>query len=375
MRRAILAGTSRRKLQASVPKMPFGLRIASYIVPLLKPQDSRILTKIQGEVDVSKMADTGKQMLAALCLVVSCLCVAEAQLTPNYYQKTCPTAESVIKQQVTNAYNADKTIPAGLIRMFFHDCFVRGCDASVLIDGLDTEKQGVPNINSLRGFEVLDAAKAAVEKVCPGVVSCADVIAYAARDAMELAGNLKVNNWVGGRRDGSVSVSAETLTNLPSPFANFTTLLKTFQSKGLNQNDLVILSGAHSIGHAKCGIIFSRIWSFGGVPGQADPAIDPSYLPTLRNACPQNSPGLTINMDQRTPEVLDVNYFRDVNNGRGLFISDNALRTSPIANALVKIYQVPQVFSPSFVNSMRRMGNIGVLTGSQGKIKTNCRVA
>ncbi|KAL3676296.1 hypothetical protein R1sor_026244 [Riccia sorocarpa] len=320
------------------------------------------------------MADSRMRVLAVLCLVISCLSVTEAQLRANYYQQSCPRAESIIKQTIRNAYNSDKTIPAGLIRMFFHDCFVRGCDASVLLDNSDSEKLGAPNANSLRGFNVLDAAKAAVEAACPGVVSCADVIAYSARDAMELAGNIVVNNWLGGRRDGPVSISAETLTNLPAPFANFTTLLKVFRSKGLDQNDLVILSGAHTIGHAHCGIVLQRIYNFKGT-NKADPAIDPSYVQTLRNLCPQTAPGNIINMDQLTPTVLDVNYFRDVNRGRGLFESDNALRTSPIANALVKIYQVPQVFSPSFVNSMRKMGNIGVLTGNQGKIRRVCNVA
>lgn len=63
---------------------------------------------------------------------------------------------------------------------------LQGCDASVLLDNADSEKLGAPNANSLRGFEVLDAAKSALEAACPGVVSCADVIAYAARDAMEV---------------------------------------------------------------------------------------------------------------------------------------------------------------------------------------------
>lgn len=54
---------------------------------------------------------------------------------------------------------------------------------------------------------------------------------------------MKVPNWLGGRKDGSTSVSAETLTELPAPFSNFTTLQRAFERKGLNQADLVILSG------------------------------------------------------------------------------------------------------------------------------------
>ncbi|XP_039780786.1 peroxidase P7-like [Panicum virgatum] len=78
----------------------------------------------------------------------------------------------------------------GLTCLFFHDCFVNGCDASVLLDDDGGEKGAGPNAGSLRGYEVVDAAKAAAEAACPGTASCADVLALAACDAVSLLGPL-----------------------------------------------------------------------------------------------------------------------------------------------------------------------------------------
>ena len=61
---------------------------------------------------------------------------------------------------------------------------LQGCDASVLLDDSATivsEKKSLPNRNSLRGFEVIDEIKAKLEEACPQTVSCADIVALAAR--------------------------------------------------------------------------------------------------------------------------------------------------------------------------------------------------
>lgn len=63
----------------------------------------------------------------------------------------------------------------------------QGCDGSVLLDDTSSftgEKSATPNRNSARGFDVVDNIKSAVENVCPGVVSCADVLAIASRDSV-----------------------------------------------------------------------------------------------------------------------------------------------------------------------------------------------
>lgn len=61
----------------------------------------------------------------------------------------------------------------------------QGCDASVLLQGNGTERSDPANA-SLGGFEVIDSAKRVLEIFCPGTVSCADIIALAARDSVEI---------------------------------------------------------------------------------------------------------------------------------------------------------------------------------------------
>lgn len=64
----------------------------------------------------------------------------------------------------------------------------QGCDASLLLkdaEGIVSEQNAFQNFRSARGYEVIDSIKWAVEKVCPGVVSCADILAVAARDSSE----------------------------------------------------------------------------------------------------------------------------------------------------------------------------------------------
>jgi hypothetical protein len=65
----------------------------------------------------------------------------------------------------------------------------QGCDGSILLDNsssIVSEKFATPNNNSARGYPVVDAVKAALEEACPGVVSCADILAIAARISVEL---------------------------------------------------------------------------------------------------------------------------------------------------------------------------------------------
>ncbi|XP_039009500.1 peroxidase 47-like [Hibiscus syriacus] len=88
------------------------------------------------------------------------------------YSTICPFAESTVKNAVNKALRNDPTLAAALLRMHFHDCFVEGCDGSVLVDSTEdnTAEKDSPGNLSLRGFEVVDDAKEQLEEQCPGIV-------------------------------------------------------------------------------------------------------------------------------------------------------------------------------------------------------------
>lgn len=112
---------------------------------------------------------------------------ASGKLSPGFYSSTCPQVEAIVQNQIVAAIQNETRVGASLLRLHFHDCFVNGCDGSVLLDDNATfvgEKTAIPNNNSARGFNVVDQIKAQVEKACPGVVSCADILAIAARDSV-----------------------------------------------------------------------------------------------------------------------------------------------------------------------------------------------
>ncbi|XP_054803203.1 peroxidase A2-like [Prosopis cineraria] len=304
---------------------------------------------------------------------------SNAQLTSTFYSTACPNVSSIVTSAVRQALQSDSRIGASLIRLHFHDCFVNGCDGSILLDVggniTQSEKNAVPNNNSARGFDVVDNIKTSLETSCPGVVSCADILALAAEASVSLSGGPTWTVLV-GRRDGLAANQAGANTSIPSPFESLANITNKFSAVGLNANDVVALSGAHTFGRAQCRFFINRLYNFSGT-GSPDPTLNTTYLATLQQNCPQNGSGTTLNnLDPSTPDTFDNNYFKNLLTNQGLLQSDQELFSTNGSStvSIVNNFAGNQTaFFQAFAQSMINMGNISPLTGSQGEIRSNCR--
>ncbi|KAI3444213.1 hypothetical protein Pfo_000878 [Paulownia fortunei] len=327
--------------------------------------------------NVETIMDYGPPGANPIVLVGCLLCLASAQLKVGFYNSTCPRAESVIRGVVQQRFSRDRSITAALLRMHFHDCFVRGCDASILIDttkSKSSEKDAGPNL-TVRGYDLIDAAKKALEASCPSTVSCADIITLATRDAVALAGGPKYDVPT-GRRDGLVSDVND--VNLPGPSLSVADAFTFFRAKGLTLNDMVTLLGAHTVGVAHCGFFQDRLSNFQGT-GKPDPTMDPGLAARLLKTCgtasrPLNSDP-TVFLDQGTSFTVDNQFYNQTIFKRGIMQIDQELAldrsTAPIVSSFAKN---GIAFQQNFVSAMIKMSKIQVLVGNAGEIRKNCRV-
>ncbi|KAF0934008.1 hypothetical protein E2562_021066, partial [Oryza meyeriana var. granulata] len=293
----------------------------------------------------------------------------EAQLSPTFYDGSCPSLQSIVRSAMAAAVQREPRMGASILRLFFHDCFVNGCDASVLLDDSSTitgEKNAGPNANSLRGFEVIDSIKSQVEAACPATVSCADILALAARDSVNLLGG---PSWAVplGRRDALAANRSAVSTDLPGPEADFGALVAAFAAKGLSSRDLAALSGAHTIGRASCGSFRTRVY--------CDANVSPAFASHQRQSCPASGgDGALAPLDSLTPDEFDNGYYRNLVAGAGLLHSDQELFNNGPVDSVVQLYSAnAAAFSSDFAASMIKLGSISPLTGSSGEVRLNCR--
>ncbi|XP_009627957.1 peroxidase 44 [Nicotiana tomentosiformis] len=292
--------------------------------------------------------------------------LVSAQLRVGFYNSTCPQAETIVRQAVQNQFNSDRSITAALLRMHFHDCFVRGCDASILIKSTkskQSERNAGPN-QTVRGFELIDKIKKSIETLCPSTVSCADIITLATRDAVAIAGGPSYAIPT-GRRDGLVSNAAD--VNLPGPSFTVPQALQSFTNKGLSLNDMVTLLGAHTVGVAHCNFFQNRL---SPVP---DNTMDPSLAAQLLKTCSKST--ATTFLDQNTSFTVDNQFFRQIMLQKGILKIDQELTLDNSSASIVSGFASNEnTFRQSFSNAMIKMASIDILVGRAGEIRKNCGV-
>ncbi|GKA10722.1 peroxidase 11-like protein [Tanacetum coccineum] len=314
-------------------------------------------------------------------LLLKLLHASDPPLSLDYYKSTCPNAEAIVRKDMECAVLSDPRNAAYILRLHFHDCFVQGCDGSVLLEdtvNFQGEKNAPTNLDALKGFDIIDRIKNKLESECPGTVSCADVLTIAARDATILVGGPYWHVPV-GRKDSKSGSFAQVETNIPGANDGLLSMIAKFMYQGLSVTDMVALSGAHTIGMARCTNYRARIYGDYQITSIANP-IAKSNLKTLQSTCPEAGGGENNEaaMDYVSPNLFDNSYYHLLLNGEGLLNSDQELYSSVLGietKKLVKKYAFdPIEFFEQFSESMVKLGNItNPETYVNGEVRKNCR--
>ncbi|KAL0709220.1 hypothetical protein Bca4012_016198 [Brassica carinata] len=269
---------------------------------------------------------------------------------------------------ISSAVLSEPRMGASILRLFYLDCFVNGCDASILLDDTSTftgEQNAASNHNSARGFNVIDKIKTRVERACPGIVSCADILAMAARDSVVMLGG---PSWAVplGRRDSRTASQAAANSSIPLPSSSLSELITSFHNAGFTTREMVALSGAHTIGQAQCRNYRERIYN--------DAKIDRAFAISRQRTCPiisGSGDGNLSPLDSLSPLVFDNSYFRNLVSQRGLLHSDQELFNGGSTDSIVREYSQNLLsFRSDFAAAMVKMSLLNPLTGGDGVVRT-----
>jgi peroxidase len=218
-------------------------------------------------------------------------------------------------------------------------------------------------------------AKAALEAACPGTVSCADILALAARDLVAILGGPRFPVLL-GRRDARRSDASDVEGNLPRTNMSARAMSVLFARKGIAPQEMVALAGAHTVGFSHCSEFAHRVYGYQTPPGH-DPSLNPSFARALQSSCAgyERDPTLSIFNDIVTPRVFDELYFKNLPRGLGLLASDAALWEYAPTRVFVQRYADNRTaFFDDFARAMQKLGTVGVKTGRQGVVRRQCDI-
>ncbi|KAL3682778.1 hypothetical protein R1sor_000800 [Riccia sorocarpa] len=235
---------------------------------------------------------TSALLFATLCAATS---PYVAGLSENFYDESCLKAAAIVHLYVLKYLKNESSFASALNRLQFHDCWVQGCDGSVLVNSTgtnSTEREAFVNFG-LQGLKE--------------------------------AGGL----WwpVGlGRRDSRESNRLLADGNLPFPVFNFDLLVNNFASKNFSAREMVVLSGAHTIGRSHCNGILLHLYNFTGGNNETDidPTLNPGFVAFLKRNCPFDNHTNSVPLDS-TAGKFDHAYYKNVLGGKGVFITDSTL--------------------------------------------------
>ncbi|PSR85077.1 Peroxidase [Actinidia chinensis var. chinensis] len=294
------------------------------------------------------------------------------ELSYDFYERTCPQVEDIVRAGVESISLTDPSTPAALLRLMFHDCQVQGCDASILIDQNDPtmpSEMASPKNFGIRKREKISLIKSMVEAVCPQQVSCADILILAAREAVAISGGPRVTVPL-GRRDSSSPPSYKLADSmLPPANLGVDGMLQIFAHKGMNMEESVAILGAHTLGITHCHSLPSHHLSNTQVP------MDPALALMLSLGCPLGShtPNTSFVLNDPTTLIFDNLYFANAISGRGILRVDSELPLDPRTGPFVEHFAGDQNgFFTAFSSAFVKLSSSGVLTGNEGVIRASC---
>lgn len=169
-----------------------------------------------------------------------------------------------------------------------------------------------------------------------------------------------------------MSKASETI-NLPAPTFNVSQLIQSFGNRGLGLEDLVALSGGHTLGFSHCSSFESRLRNFSALH-DIDPSMNIELAQELRKKCPKpNKDKIAGDFLDSTSSTFDNNYFNQLLAGKGVLGSDQALVGDNRTRWIVESFAKDQyLFFKEFAASMVKLGNVGVI--EDGEVRIKCRV-
>ncbi|KAM1593273.1 hypothetical protein ACFX1Z_036656 [Malus domestica] len=309
---------------------------------------------------------------------VSCFAENNEQdpgLATDFYRDTCPQAEEVIREQVKLLYKRHKNTAFSWLRNIFHDCAVQSCDASLLLDSTrrSLSEKEMDRSFGMRNFRYIEEIKEALERECPGVVSCSDILVLSAREGVVRLGGPFIPLKT-GRRDGRRSRAEILEQYLPDHNESMSVVLEKFADMGIDTPGVVALLGAHSVGRTHCVKLVHRLYP------EVDPQLNPDHVPHMLKKCPDAIPDPKavqyVRNDRGTPMIFDNNYYRNILDNKGLMMVDHQLATDKRTKPYVKKMAKSQdYFFKEFSRAFTILSENNPLTGNKGEIRQQCNVA